>query len=81
MHSKIIYWGDEIEAHVVVLDKKNKTVKIQPNLKSFREKVNEIDGQIPFSIHDEYGTWMIETVPKNAYPTICRYGDLIENMR
>lgn len=29
----------------------------------------------------EYGAWMLETVPSKAYPTICRYGDLISNIR
>lgn len=24
---------------------------------------------------------MLETVPKKAYPTICRYGDLISNIK
>jgi len=24
---------------------------------------------------------MLETVPNSAYPTVCRYGDLISNVR
>ena len=24
---------------------------------------------------------MLETVPNNAYPTVCRYGDMIDNIR
>lgn len=42
----------------------------------------KIEGQnLNFEVHAEYGSWMVESVPKKAYPTICRYGDLIDNIR
>ncbi|KRX08916.1 hypothetical protein PPERSA_09020 [Pseudocohnilembus persalinus] len=76
---KIVYWGDEIESHYVKFDEKEKVVRLQVNQSQMKKK---IEGQnLNFEVHAEYGSWMVESVPKKAYPTICRYGDLIDNIR
>lgn len=36
---------------------------------------------LKFDIHPEYGNWMVETVPRNAYKTIHSFKEVIECVR
>ena len=66
-----IYWGDELEAHVIQLDRANKRVRIVVDLEEVYKTVNGLEGdEVSFKIVPEYGAWMIETTPKEPYFTL-----------
>lgn len=66
-----IYWGDELEAHVVEFDEENKRVRIVTDLEEIYDYVNDPKvNDISFKIVPEYGAWMIETTPKEPYFTV-----------
>ncbi|KAL4462626.1 hypothetical protein ABPG74_000456 [Tetrahymena malaccensis] len=69
-----IHWGDEVEAHVVLLDKESKIPKIVPDTHYLFQRVQQDQQEEPedvtFKLVPEYGGWMIETTPSNPYYTI-----------
>lgn len=79
-----IHWGDEVEAHVVYLDKESKTPKLAIDLHYLFEKIKhekeEDEEDINFSLIPEYGGWMIETTPINPYYTINNFCAVASNL-
>ncbi|KAL4505198.1 hypothetical protein ABPG72_016265 [Tetrahymena utriculariae] len=69
-----IHWGDEVEAHIVFLDKESKVPKIVPDIHYLFQRVQQDQQEEPedvnFKLVPEYGGWMIETTPSNPYYTI-----------
>lgn len=80
-HVKKIYWGEEQEAHYVVFDHEKKTVKIVPGMKCIEKKMDKVWSKLKFDIHPEYGNWMVETVPRQAYKTIHSFKEVLECVR
>ena len=59
-----IFWGDEIEMHLVHIDPTTNHVKLQLNNEYI---FDNFSSKNIFSLQPEYGAWMIETVPKDPY--------------
>lgn len=71
------FWGDEIEYHLLHLDKTAKTVKLQPNTEyMFNGMQHDI-----FGLQPEYGAWMIEIVPTKPYKYDGDPNPVYENMK
>jgi hypothetical protein len=43
--------------------------------------MDKVFSKIKFEIHPEYGNWMVETVPKQAYKTIHTFKEVIDCVR
>ena len=58
-----VFWGDEIEFHLLSIDPKAKSAKLQINTDYLFNTLKPDD----FNLQPEFGSWMIETVPNNPY--------------
>lgn len=76
-----MFWGDEIEGHLIQLDHKEKKVKLLTDTAELYKKHNAEGEAKNYEIHQEYGQWMIETTPKMAYSTLCSWQEAIINIR
>lgn len=52
---KIIFWGDEIEGHVISLDDKEKKVKLVTDTSKVYELYHAEKEKLNYEIHQEYG--------------------------
>jgi len=59
-----IFWGDEIEMHLVNIDPLTNQVKLQLNNEYIFDNFSP---ENTFSLQPECGAWMIETVPTKPY--------------
>jgi len=60
-------WGDEIEYNVGTLDHKNQMAKIHvEGFQKVEDILDDID-QDQFEYQAEFGSWMVEAVPKKPY--------------
>ncbi len=58
-----VFWGDEIEFHLLNIDPKTKSAKLQINTDYLFNTLKSDE----FNLQPEFGSWMIETVPNNPY--------------
>ena len=58
-----VFWGDEIEFHLLHIDPITKLPKLQPNT----EYLFHSPPQQNFSLQVEFGAWMVEVVPTAPY--------------
>lgn len=79
-----IYWGDEVEGHIVQLNDTNRSAHLATDLEYLFKSVasaNEDPSEATFSMVPEYGAWMIETVPLDPYCTINNLDAVLTNLR
>jgi len=66
----------------VEFDDEKKRVRIVPDIQNVYKKIDQLgDNSFNFEVHPEYGCWMLETVPKKPYSTLCKFGKPIEDIR
>lgn len=70
-------WGDETEFHIVHLDKHSKKARICLKGKEF---VSGIEDEL-FEAQYEFGSWMVEGVPKNPYHIKCDPEEIRRNIQ
>ena len=69
IHKKLddLKWGEEIEYNVGTLDKKDRNAKILvEGFVKVEEALKDIE-QDEFDYQAEFGSWMVEAVPKKPY--------------
>jgi len=71
-----IFWGDEIEYHLLNLDSTTKTPRLQTNTEEFFSNCTSEK----FNLQTEFGSWMIETVPNDPYKYDGNPLPVLENM-
>lgn len=81
-----IYWGDEVEGHVVQLDSAKKRVSVVTDgleylFELIAEARRDYPQEVEFDVMPEYGAWMIETVPSSPYCTINNLDAVLSNLR
>jgi len=64
LQQETLFWGDEIEFHLLNMDSTSKTPRLQTNTEAiFLSLSSESD----FCLQPEFGSWMIEAVPAKPY--------------
>ena len=75
--SEDVYWGDEIELHLLNIDPKTKLPKLQLNTEyMFESLTSDV-----FDLQPEYGAWMLEAVPLKPYESTGDPNALLENFK
>jgi len=73
----VVFWGDEIEFHLLHSDPNAKFPKLQPNT----EYMFAAHPPANFSLQVEFGAWMIELVPTLPYACTGDPAVVLENMK
>lgn len=64
---KDLKWGEEVEYHVCTLDHENKVARIDLEGYTKVEELVKAEDCHDFILEDEYGSWMIEAIPKKPF--------------
>ena len=77
LNAEKIYWGDEIELHILSMDPVTNIPKLQLN----NEYIFESHQSSEFSLLPEFGAWMVETIPGEPYSFTGNPEIVLENFK